>query len=340
MRLNSVLLASAALTFPFVLAGGSASAEVIAPKVMVISMFDAEAKPWHENAKLETIVKVPGLPKAADSVACNADICAMTTTMGFANAASSVMAVAFSEQFDLRKTYFIIAGIAGVDPQNGTLGTAAWADYVVDAGLFHRIDRTEAGEGWPTTIIELGAKEPGAKAEWSAGSEVYQVNPALVKAAFEASKDVVLADNADAEAYRAAYSQEAAKAKPQVTICTSASADTYWHGKVIAEEIASHVSTLTDGKADYCMSQMEDNATLTALSRAADAGRVDFSRIAVLRTASNFDRQPDTMTAIESLTAKSGGFMPSTQNAYLVGNAFAQAIITDWAKYETGLKAE
>lgn len=340
MNFKSLLLTSAAMALPFVSGVGAAQADVIAPKVMVISMFDAEAKPWHDNAKLETVVKVPGLPKSADSVACNADLCAMTTTMGFANAASSAMAVAFSDQFDLTKTYFIIAGIAGVDPQNGTLGTAAWADYVVDAGLFHRIDRSEAGEGWASTIVELGAKEPGAKPEWTAGTEVFQINPALVNAAFEASKAVELADNDDAAAYRAAYAQDAAKAKPQVTICASASADTYWHGKVIAEEIAAHVSALTEGKADYCMSQMEDNATLTALTRAAEAGRVDFSRVAVLRTASNFDRQPDGMTAIGSLTAKSGGFMPSTQNAYLVGNAFAEAIITDWAKYEGGVKAE
>ena len=100
----------------------AAAAEVIAPKVMVIAMFDAEAKPWQDNLDLSTKVQVPGLPEGADEVACNADLCQMTTTMGFANAAASTMALALSDKFDLTRTYFIIAGIAGVDPRNGTLG--------------------------------------------------------------------------------------------------------------------------------------------------------------------------------------------------------------------------
>ena len=36
--------------------------------------------------------------------------------------------------------------------------------------------------------------------------------------------------------------------------------------------------------------QQEDNATYNALARAAAAGKVDLKRLAVLRTASNFDR--------------------------------------------------
>lgn len=45
------------------------------------------------------------------------------------------------------------------------------------------------------------------------------MNPVLVKAAYEASKDVELSDNADAAAYRSAYSQDAATADPAVMIC-------------------------------------------------------------------------------------------------------------------------
>ena len=54
---------------------------------------------------------------------------------------------------------------------------------------------------------------------------------------------------------------------------------------------------ISDGAARYCTTQMEDNATLTALRRGADAGRLDFDRVAVLRTASNFDREPPGKTA-------------------------------------------
>jgi purine nucleoside permease len=41
----------------------------------------------------------------------------MTTGMGYANAASSMAALAFGGPFDLTKTYVLIAGIAGVDPR-------------------------------------------------------------------------------------------------------------------------------------------------------------------------------------------------------------------------------
>ena len=72
---------------------------------------------------------MPGLSKAFPDVRCDAaGLCLMTTAMGFANAATSVSA-ALSDAFDLRHTYFLIAGIAGVDPNDGTLGGAYWARY-------------------------------------------------------------------------------------------------------------------------------------------------------------------------------------------------------------------
>ena len=314
-----------------------ASAEAFAPKVLVMAMFDAEAAPWMENLDPPNTITVPGLPKDHDSLSCNDDLCVMTTTMGYANAASSAMAVGFSDKLDLSQTYVLIAGIAGVDPTNGTLGSAAWADHVVDAGLVHRIDSRDAPADWTSQIVELGAKAPGEKPGWTAGTEVFTLNPALVSAAFEATKDVELADSDEAAAYRANYTQDAATKAPQVMVCTSVSADTYWHGETIAREVADHASLLTDGAADYCMSQMEDNATLTALSRAAEAGRLDMDRVAILRTASNFDRAHEGQDTAASLAAKSGGFGPATENAFRVGNAFASTIIEDWDRFGKGV---
>lgn len=317
-----------------------AAAEPFAPKVLVMAMFEAEAAPWLDNLDLPDTITVPGLPKDHDALSCNADLCVMTTTMGYANAASSAMAVGFSDQLDLSQTYVLIAGIAGVDPTNGTLGSAAWADHVVDAGLVHRIDSRDAPDDWTSQIVELGAKAPGEKPGWTAGSEVFTLNPALVAEAFEATKEVELADSEDAAAYRANYTQDAAKAAPQVMICTSVSADTYWHGATLAQEVADHTALLTDGAADYCMSQMEDNATLTALTRAAEAGRLDMDRVAVLRTASNFDRAHEGQDTAASLSTTSGGFGPATQNAFRVGNAFATKVIEDWDRFAQGLQAD
>jgi purine nucleoside permease len=319
----------------------AAHAAPIAPKVLVVTMFGEETKPWLAGRDLKTKIAVPGLSADYPEVACDdKGLCVMTTAMGYANAAASMTAVAFGGQFDLSQTYVLIAGIGGVDPKNGTLGSALWARYVVDAGLRHDIDARQIPAGWPDGYVPLGAASATAKPQWGAGTEVYELNAALVAKAFDLTKAVELADGDTAKTYRAAYAEPAAKAAPSVAVCDTASGDVYWHGSAEAEAVERFTALVTDGKADYCTTQMEDNATLTALRRAADAKRFDMSRALVLRTASNFDREPPGKTPIESLTAKSGGFMPSVTNAFRVGNAFADAVIGGWDAWRTGVPAK
>jgi len=69
-----------------------------------------------------------------------------------------------------------VAGIAGVSPEEGTLGSAHWARYVVDNGLRHEIDRREIPENWNTNVVPLGAGEPWSPAAWSAGTEAATLN--------------------------------------------------------------------------------------------------------------------------------------------------------------------
>ncbi|EXL08297.1 hypothetical protein BG46_01945 [Brucella anthropi] len=310
-------------------------ASPIAPKVMVITMFGEEAKPWLEGEKFTQKIKLPGLSPEYPEIDCTAEgLCHMTTAMGFANAASATAAMALSDKLDLSHTYFLIAGIAGVDPKHGTLGSAHWAKYSVDANLNHRIDIREVPEGWPTDFFGLGAAKPGEKPKWAAGTEVFELNGKLADYALATTKGIELLDSDAAKEYRKHYTQEAATGAPKVTICDTASGDTYWHGAKLGEAMTEWSKLLTDGKADYCTSQMEDNATLTSLKRAADAGKLDFNRIALLRTASNFDRQGKDQTAAESLAANSGGFPLATTNAYRVGKAYADSIIQNWNAWE------
>lgn len=308
--------------------------EKIAPKVMIITMFDQEAKPWLNGEKFTKHIALPGLSAEYPHIDCTEEgLCHVTTSMGLANAASTISAVALSDQFDLTQTYFLIAGIAGVAPAQGTLGSALWAKYSVNFGLNHRIDLREAPESWSTDSFPLGSNSPQEKAKWSAGSEVYALNPALADYAFETTKNVELLDGEGAKEYRKHYTQKAALGAPHVGQCDTLSSDTYWHGAKLAEAMEKWVSLFTDGKANYCTSQMEDNATLTALKRGADAKRLDFNRIALLRTASNFDRQGQDQTPLESLKDNSGGFALATTNAYRVGKVYAESIIRNWDKW-------
>ncbi len=338
--MRALLLSASALTavtFSAALAAPALAQDTakIAPKVMVITMFGQEAKPWIEGEKFTQQIKLAGLNPEYPNVDCTDEgLCHMTTAMGFANAASSVSAMALSEKFDLSKTYFLIAGIAGVDPKHGTLGSAHWAKFAVDADLNHRIDQSEVPDTWETGSFALGASNPTEKAKWSAGTEVYALNAKLTDYAFSVTKDMELLDGDGAKAYRKHYKGDIATGAPIVSMCDTLSSDTYWHGVKMALFMEKWVELLTDGKATYCTSQMEDNATLTALKRASEAGKLNFDRIALLRTASNFDRQGEDQDALESLKSESGGFKLATTNAYRVGKTYAQTILTGWDKWQ------
>jgi purine nucleoside permease len=308
-----------------------------APKVLVVTMFGGEAKPWLEGEALTRKIAVAGLSKAYPDIACtDAQLCLLTTGMGYANAASSVSAVLYSGQFDLSKTYFVIAGIAGVDPAQGTLGSAHWARYAIDGGLQNEIDPREMPADWSAGFVAIGSGAPGKKVEMRYGTEVYRLNEDLLQAAFRLSKDVALSDSEPAKTYRARYGQGPAAAPPEVSICDTVSSDTWWHGEKIGSAMAAWAKLLTDGAATYCTTQQEDNATLTALKRGAEAGLVDFDRIVLLRTASNFDREAPGQSAAESLAARSGGYMPSVANAYRVAGVLARAITSNWSGWKDG----
>ena len=173
------------------LVAGPALAEPIAPKVLVVTMFAEETAPWLEGRPADTRVTVAGLSKDFPDVACDAvGLCVMTTSMGYSNAATSVSAVIFSGAFDLTRTYFLVAGIAGVDPSDGTLGSALWARYVIDGGLRHEMDPSQIPSGWPNGMFGLGADAPGQKPTWGAGTEVYHLSDQLVDRALALTTNI------------------------------------------------------------------------------------------------------------------------------------------------------
>ncbi|MGH9678716.1 MAG: hypothetical protein ACRD4Y_02070 [Candidatus Acidiferrales bacterium] len=75
-------------------------------------------------------------------------------------------------------------------------------------------------------------------------------------------------------------------------------------------------------------------AALGALTR---AGRADWNRALVLRTASNFDMQAPGETAEQSANGeKHGGYaayLPSLESAFLVGSRIVKTLIGDWPEY-------
>lgn len=88
---------------------------------------------------------------------------------------------------------------------------------------------------------------------------------------------------------------------------------------------------LTNGTGKYCTTAQEDNGILEVLLRAAAAKLVDFSRIIIMRTASDFDRPyKGEGAAFHLFWAQQGGFLPSIQNIYIAGIKVVQGILNDW----------
>ena len=66
------------------------------------------------------------------------------------NAANSMNALTFSGLFDFTKTYFLIAGIAGVSPKVATLGSVTFAKYAVQVALQYEFDPREIPANFTT----------------------------------------------------------------------------------------------------------------------------------------------------------------------------------------------
>ncbi len=322
-------------------AGAWANEAPIKPKVVLISMFAPEAQNWIERLELKHKVRVPGLAGEYPDISCSNDrqVCLLTTGMGQTNAAASTLALALSPQFDLRKSYFLIAGIAGINPHQGTIGTAAWAHYLVEFGTQWELDSRDAPKEWPTGYLGINTKGPNEKPPLDYKTEVFELNPKLQAKAFALSQKVTLSESKESAAWRLKYPQAPANQPPVVTRCDTLAGNTWFSGTRLSERAEVWTRLLTDNKGVYCTTQQEDNSTYEALLRASREGRVDVQRLAVLRAGSDFDRPAPGASEVDNLLkyADQGGFVPALENLYRAGNPLVQDILKNWSAWEHGV---
>ncbi|KAG6811300.1 hypothetical protein H0H92_008095 [Tricholoma furcatifolium] len=281
-------------------------------------------------------ITVPGLSPVYPSAHCTSDgsICQVTAGEGEINAAISISSLVRSSAFDLRNTYFLIGGVAGINPKVATIASVTFARYAVQVTLQYEFDAREIPTNWPTGYVPQGATAPGEYPTTIYGTEVFELNDALRKLAVGFAQTASLNDTATAQAYRANYAASPAYAagasSPSVVECDTATSDTFWTGQLLGEAFENTTTLFTNDTGVYCSTQQEDNAILEALLRGAKDDLVDFSRIIVMRTASNFDRQYPGQTAEDNKFGNSGGFVPSLINLYLAGVKVVEGIVDGW----------
>jgi purine nucleoside permease len=262
---------------------------------------------------------------------------AVLTGQGTANAAATIMAVGLDPRFDFSHAYWIVAGIAGGTPDKISLGSAAWARWVVDGDLGYEIDAREIPSDWSTGYIPLRKAKPFEAPAAPLAGQVFALNQGLANWAFSLTRATPLDDSDHLREIRAGFDGAAANRPPFVTMGDEVSSSTYWHGKLLDAWAAEWLRYFTDGKGEFMTTAMEDTGTLRSLEFLASAGRVDKQRVLVLRTVSNYDRQPRDLTAPESLARQRIGayaaYLPSLEAAYRVGHVVVSELLTHWPQY-------
>ena len=324
----------------------SAQPRPIPVKVVVVTLFErgadtgdepGEFQHWVEREKLDRVIP---FPQGYRDLRMNRDgVLGIVTGMGTARAAASIMALGLDPRFDLRKTYWLVAGISGIDPADGSLGSAAWAEWIVDGDLAHEIDAREIPSGWKTGYIPLRRSVPYEQPRREAGGESYHLNAALADWAFRLTRNVELPDTDEMKKERSQFSSSPATSPPFVLKGDQLASSTFWHGKLMNEWANDWVKYHTGGKGDYVTTAMEDTGVLQSLTFLAKAGRVDVNRVMVLRTGSNFDHLPG-ITAAESLAQKLKkytAYLPALESAWRVGSVVVRNLVDNWSQYRNKL---
>jgi purine nucleoside permease len=339
MNLLAILaLLLAALLVPLC---ADAAPKPIPVKVVVVTMFErgedtgdvpGEYQLWVEREHLDRVIPMPA---GYRHVRMNQDgVLGMVTGVGTAKAAASVMALGLDPRFDLSHAYWLVAGIGGGDPADVSLGSAVWAEHVVDGDLAYELDAREIPSDWPTGYVPLRKTKPyelPMKDEFE--GEFYALNPKLVDWAYRLTRGIALEDTEKMQTSRARFTGfPNAQKPPFVAKGDAMSGGTFWHGAMMDAWANKWVNYYTGG--NYMISAMEDTGTLQSLTFLSKAGKVDMGRVMVLRTVSNYDMQWPGATAAESLQTMTFGaysaYMPALEAAQRVGHAVVSEILKKW----------
>jgi purine nucleoside permease len=341
------------------LSQASYAVERIPIKVIVLSGFEVgedkgdapgEFQFWAERERLFDKIDIPGAPHplCRNAEGLYGDVAGNTRDPHLTPVTASelVMALCLDPRFDLRHTYWLVNGIAGIDPASGPIGSAVWAENVVDADAMREIDEAEMPATWPYGLFAVGTAAPnqlpadhsqaggwgGAKLEYTM---VYPLNKKLARWAFEISKNVALPDSPGLKAWREKYTGfPLAQLPPRVMMGDTLGTVRYWHGPKRTQWARDWVKMWTQGTGTFSTTSMEQQDYAGTLTRMAAKGLVDLNRVMVMRSASNFCMPPPGQGVVSTIGDESMGTDAALEAAYRAGSAVVHEILRNWPKYE------
>ncbi|WP_370659898.1 purine-nucleoside phosphorylase [Paraglaciecola algarum] len=298
-------------------------------KVFVAAMFEisenqgdkaGEFQHWYLTYFKETKpIQVTG---AVNPVFCNKDgVCGSVLGMGKVASSASMQAILLNQHFDFAQSYFVLNGVGGTPPSQGTIADVSWGTWLVDYDLGHRWKPEEAEAGKPTFMPRKGYENIRS----------YQLDTNLVRWTKQLSANVQLKDSPSAQAYRTRYPDKNARRKPKITFGTHFTGDTFFHGPGLSKE-AQYISELY-GADDYVITEMEAAAITQVIDRLHGT-----SRIMSLRGAVNFDQghpNESTLAHLDPAPGETaGGFAETVENIVLVGSQVVDHIVLNWADWK------
>ena len=326
---------------PFMAAQSSASTAPWPVRAVIVTTFEigndtgdmpGEFQLWAEREHLDEVIDFPG---GVHPLRTNADhtVLGMVSGTTLVNSTASMMALGLDPRFDLTHAYFLINGIAGVDPHEASIGSAAWANYVVN-DVSREIDPHDAPADWPYGYFPMGATRPRPEKlppPKFQGSNLYTLNPQLVAWAYAQTKDLKLTDDPTVASFRSEYKGfPNAQKPPFVLLGDTFASDVYWHGTVMTGFAEDWVKLHSNGKGRFVMTEMEDSGYMEAVARLGSMHRIDPQRVLVLRTGSNYSMPRPGHTAVESVTAPYIGMRIAVESAYLTGSTVLHALVSNW----------
>jgi purine nucleoside permease len=268
----------------------------------------------------------------------------IVTGEGSLRGAASIMALGLDERFDLSKAYWLVPAIAGIDPTYASVGSAAWAEWIVDRDLNFEIDAREIPPEWSTGHVPLGRSKPfqppRPDLERPNGVNGYHLNPGLVEWAYQLTRSVQLDDTPALKGIRAGYARYPNALKPPFVLKgDEVSASDWWLGErmnTLAEQWMTYWSA---GKGRAVTTSMEDCGILTSLTALSRTQRVRLDRVLVLRTGSDFTVPAAGQSVTQLLASEAAedaalsAYVPSLEAAYRVGSKVVNEIAGNWPTY-------
>ena len=264
-------------------------------RVVLVTTFTNEFSGWIPAVPLRDSLEFPaGLAPGQPPLRVNRTlgVVGVMTGMGPFRTASTLMALGNDARFDLRAAYVLVAGIAGVDPQYGSIGSVFLPSTLIGLGQDYYLDGighiangredTDTSPPYPTADVARRRQH------------LHILDAQLVSWAYSLAASVVLPDDDAYRVARANYSEPAAQQPPRVVggACASVTGETFWAGRQSTEWARNWTRYWSAGQATLAVTDEEDLALAEALSALGRAGLANASRLVVMRSASDYAYEP------------------------------------------------